>query len=273
MKDFTWLALLAALGSSAAPAFAAQFVPPAGWTQNPVLAQQPAPRIWLPSSGTNSTIAALVLPMPNPLAFADMMHSGNPAGTTVSVDTATACGSPARIVHLAGTVPAEIVLERSGGTSYAVAYMWAPSTPEDGGALRFVTHFCPSSVDAIDTLGAPPGWSGEPALHVVNAWSDPSMEQSLMLFSGAPMSLLALTQTMLAPMTTIGGVVLANKPAFALCGHPANEAVATLSIPGILSLELDAIATQSATASYLLLYQTASPDPAVLATMHGFCPS
>lgn len=263
-----------------ATAAAAQFAPPTGWSPNPSLQEQPVPRIWLPSDASGTTaqpaIWAEVIPLPNPLVVADEFSVAAPSDVAVTSASTTLCGSPARVLTASsrnGGNTSELVFERSHDVSYVVSYFRPASATEDRNAAAFVLHFCPVSPDAIDALRAPPGWRLMPAMQITGAWSDPTSQQNIALLSGPPMpALWAVMETALALLTPEAGISVQQRPPFTLCGQPADESLATLTIPGLMGLNIDAIATQSPTTSYLLVYQGAAPQATAVNAMHAFCP-
>lgn len=261
-------------------AAAAQFAPPAGWSTNPSLLQQPVPRIWLPANASGATGETTIwseeIPLPNPLVIADEFSASAPSDIAVTSTSTTLCGSQARVltaVSRSSATSSELVFERSHDVSYVVSYVRPGSMSEDRAAAAFVLHFCPASPNAIDALGAPPGWRLMPAMQISGAWTDSTSQQNIVLLTGPTMpALWAVMETAFALLTPEAGVSVQQQPPLALCGNAASESSATLSIPGLLALNVDAIATQTASSSYLLLYQGGAPQASTIAAMHAFCP-
>ncbi len=259
----------------------APFSPPAGWSVDPIFARQPVPFVWVPSASATDAeqprIWTELAPIPNPLPLADDAATADIPGMSATESDATLCGAAAKIVEVhsetADVSDSDSVYERSHGYSYIVTYSRERGASVDPAAEQFIRRFCPSSPNAIPSLGAPAGWALLPPMHVVQAWSDTSLLQHITVLTGAPMPSLSLVaDTVLAPFVGQPGAVVRNLPPPTLCGHAARESALTLTVAGIAVAQADVITTQTESGSYLLEYLATTPSAAALTAMHAFCP-
>ncbi len=258
------------------------FSPPAGWTVDPVFARQAIPFVWVPRSlqlgAEQPRIWAELVPAPNPLELADDAATADIPGMSATESDATLCGAAAKVVEIhsqaSDVSDADSVYERSHGYSYIVTYSRARGASVDPAAEQFIRRFCPSSPNAVPSVGSPTGWALIPPMHALQAWSDTSLKQHIEILTGAPAASLSLVaDTILAPFVGQPDAVVRNLRPLTLCGHAATESTLTLTIAGIPVAKADIIATQSASRSYLLEYLATTPSAAALAALHAFCPT
>jgi hypothetical protein len=291
MMLFFSIVLSGVLLAQTPAAHAQPFAPPVGWTQMPsyMLGESVT---WESASQTQGNMIMIARSRSqasiSPAAMQRFLTSFFPAivrafagpnamhSVHFSTEKATICGSPGSVMRVqlpGGNVRNEMIFESSGSSLYVIIYTYTNAPTAD----HYLRTLCPPSSQDLASIAPPPGWKMKVALHSIAQWWGPNPGDMLIESQGPVMptleSLFDLqVQTRGSSQQSLMRV--SRKSVTQTCGAPAMEANISTNLQGIHS-QSDILVVQSATSSYSVMYSTSqqTPDPAVLAAMHAFCPS
>lgn len=275
-----------------APAAHAQpFAPPVGWTQMPSYmlgdsvtwesaSQTPGNMIMIARTRAQASISPAVMQRFFSSFFPAIVRTfaGQNALHSVhfSSGKTTICGAPASVMRV--QLPRmnarnEMIFESSGSSMYVIMYTYTSAPAAD----HYLRTLCPASSQDLASIVPPNGWKVKVALHSIAQWWGPNPGDILIESQGPVMPTLESLfdlQVQTRGTSQQSLMRVSRKSITQSCGAPAMEANISTTLQGIHS-QSDILAVQSSTSSYSLMYSTPqqTPDPAVLAAMHAFCPS
>ena len=190
-----------------------------------------------------------------------------------SNEKATICGVPASVMHVqvpGGNTRNEMIFESGGSSLFVIIYTYTGAATAD----HYLRTLCPMSSQDLASIAPPPGWKAKADERMIAQWWGPNPGDMLIESQGPVMPTLDSLFDLQAQTRASALLRVSRKRVTQSCGAPAMEANISTNLQGIHS-QSDILVVQSATASYSVMYSTSqqTPDPAVLAAMHAFCPS
>ena len=257
------------------PAPVLPFAPPAGW--------QPMPSAMVPDmmlSWMKGTQSFGVYRLNFPISGAQLtqaLKAGSQAvGTVVSSDSTPICDAPAAKAVIRVEDSKELLTEQMqslDGAMYVSVYRHSESIQPDHAIDAFMGGFCGSR--SLSATTPPSGWASLNA-KLLGIWFSPrGPTESVAAISRAPQSdVESWASFALSTTANTSSVTILSKKTGTLCGNPAFFFTATAAPHGVPAIDVQMAATQSSSASYMLLYshpKTSAADPAAVASLATLC--
>lgn len=251
------------------------FKPPAGW--------QPVPSAMIPDlllSWVNGSSSFGVIRISFPIADSQMtqaLKAGSSAlGTEISSSSDPVCGAPAARAVIKVEDSSEILTEQMqslDGATYVSAYRHPASVQADHAIDAFMGNFCGSK--SLERKALPAGWNSLNG-KLLGIWFSPKgPSESIAALSRDPQPDVKSWATF-AVNTTVNpsGITIHSNKTGTLCGNPAYFFSATAKPHGAPEADVQMVATQSSSSSFMLLYShpaTSAADPAAVASLSTLC--
>jgi hypothetical protein len=200
----------------------------------------------------------------------------NALGTEIDSSSDPVCQAPAARADIKVEDSSEILTEQMqslDGATYVSAYRHPASVKADHAIDEFMANFCGSK--SLERKPLPAGWHSLNA-KLLGVWFSPKgPSESIAALSRDPQADLKSWATF-AVNTTVNpaGITIHSSKTGTLCSNPAYFFDATAKPHGVPAADIQMVATQSSSSSFMLLYShpaTGAADPAAVASLSTLC--
>jgi hypothetical protein len=258
------------------PVAALPFTPPVGWQPLPAAMVPDLALSWVKGTTASFGVTRISFPIDAGQLTQALKAGSQTIGTVVSSDSTEICAAPAAKVVIKIEDSKELLTEQMqalDGATYVLVYRHSDAVEPEHAIDAFMGSFCGSR--SLGTVTPPAGWRSQNA-KLLGIWFSPrGPTESLTAISRTPQSdVESWASFALSTTSNASAVTILSKKTGTLCGNPAFFFSATATPHGVPAVDIQVAATQSASASYMLLYsrpKTSVADPIAVTSLSTLC--